>query len=184
MQNNNLPPENNHPQDDPSTEKMGKNMMIIAWVIALFSLTWIFGVWEEKQFNPNTSPQSQNAEGATQVTLIRNRYGHYVASGSINQRTVTFLVDTGATDVAVPGELQQELGLLRGRSHYVHTANGTTEAYSTVLDSLQIGEITLRDVPASIVPNMQGSEILLGMSVLKQVEFTQKGNELTLRQHY
>lgn len=184
IQNNSLLPGEYQLSEEPSTEKMGKNMMIIAWIIALFFLTYVFGMWEENQFNPNTSPQSRQAEGATQVTLVRNRYGHYVVSGGINQRSVTFLVDTGATDVAIPGELEQELGLLRGRAHYVQTANGTTEAFSTVIDSLAVGDIQLRDVPASIVPNMQGKEVLLGMSFLKQVEFTQKGNQLTLRQAY
>lgn len=181
-------PSNRPPHQEPSenqpngSETIGKNMMIIAWVIALSLLTWIFGSWEEKQYNPNQNIASSYKDGASTVSLTRNRWGHYVFDGEINQQRVTFLVDTGATEVAIPGELQKQLGLQAGRSKLVQTANGTTRAYSTELESLSIGNIKLRNVRASIVPNMEGQEILLGMSVLKQIEFTQKGNQLILKQ--
>jgi aspartyl protease family protein len=184
MQNDRQPPEDQNKPVDPATQKMGKNMMMIAWVIALVLLTYVFGAWEDKQTNPNQSPTSHVAKGVTEVSLLRNRYGHYVTNGSINQQPVTFLVDTGATTVAVPGGLQQSLGLISGSAHYTQTANGTTKAYSTTIYSLRIGDIQLFNVRASIVPNMEGEEILLGMSVLKQIEFSQKGNELLLRQHH
>ena len=52
----------------------------------------------------------------------------------------------------------------------------------TVIDHLQLGSISIRDVRSSIVPGMHQDEILLGMSVLKQLDFSQSGNELTIRQ--
>lgn len=172
------------PQNSPedNQQKLGKSMMIIAWIIAIVLLTWIFGAWEEKQFNPNASPDSLRLENETSVTLQRNRYGHYLVSGQVNQKNALFLLDTGATLVAVPGELQQRLGLIAGTAHMTNTANGTTKAYATTIDTLEIGDIVLTNVKASIVPNMRGEEILLGMSVLKQLEFSQKGSQLTLRQ--
>uniref|UniRef100_UPI00404847FD retroviral-like aspartic protease family protein n=1 Tax=Rheinheimera sp. TaxID=1869214 RepID=UPI00404847FD len=51
------------------------------------------------------------------------------------------------------------------------------------MDRLQLGDIVLTNIPASIVPNLGGTEILLGMSALKQLEFHQQGNQLTLIQH-
>ena len=162
--------------------KLGKNMMYFAWVIGLFLLTTFFGVWEEKQFNPNNAPKSLKTSESTEVSLLRNRFGHYVTSGEINNFPVTFLVDTGATNVAIPGELEQSLNLKRGRQHMVHTANGTAAAYLTTLESLKIGELELFNVRASITPGMGGQEILLGMSVLNQLEFSQKGRQLILRQ--
>lgn len=175
-------PEQNRLPDNNQT--VGKYMMAIAWIIAIVLLTWIFGVWEEKRVNPNSSPSSYQTQNAIEVTLQRNRYGHYLVSGSVNHREVLFILDTGATLVAVPGELQAELGLIAGRVHYSHTANGTTKAYATTIEHLAIGDIILHNVRASIIPNMQGKEILLGMSVLKQLEFSQKGDQLTLRQLY
>lgn len=169
---------------EPIAPKIGKNMMIIGWVIAMAVLTWRFGQWEESQMNPNSSPLSAKAQGSTQVTLLRNRQGHYVTSGKINQQPVTFLIDTGATTVAIPGELQHQLGLTRGNMHRSVTANGIAQAYSTVVEHIAIGDIELFNVRASILPNMPGKQILLGMSVLKEIEFTQKGDALTLRQEH
>ncbi len=167
---------------EPIAPKVGKNMMIMVWVIAMGLLTWFFGNWQDSQINPNQAPVSSIAGGVTQVTLMRNRQGHYVTSGSINHKAVTFLVDTGATTVAIPGGLQQTLGLNAGSMHRSITANGTAKAYATVIEQLAIGDIELFNVRASILPNMPGKRILLGMSVLKQIEFTQKGDQLTLRQ--
>lgn len=169
---------------EPIAPKIGKNMMLIAWVIGMGLLTWFFGNWEENQINPNSAPLTAKAGGVTQVTLMRNRQGHYVTSGTINQQEVTFLIDTGATTVAIPGGLQQALGLSAGAMHHSLTANGTTQAYATVVEHLAIGGIELFNVRASILPNMPGKQILLGMSVLREIEFTQKGDKLTLRQEH
>jgi len=167
-----------------NNQTIGKHMMVIAWILAIALLTLIFGVWDEKRTNPNSAPDSYRTQEAIEVTLQRNRYGHYLVSGSVNYKEALFILDTGATLVAVPGELQNELGLIAGNVHYSNTANGTAKAYSTVIDHLAIGDIILTNVRASIIPNMQGREILLGMSVLKQLEFSQKGDQLTLRQIY
>ena len=94
-----------------------------------------------------------------------------------------FLLDTGATDVAVPGALAQELGLEAGAPVSVNTANGRSTGYRTRLSELTLGDIRLQDVRALIVPGMDGDEVLLGMSALKQLEFTQRDGTLVLR-HY
>lgn len=156
--------------------------MFIAWGIGIGLFTWLFGSWEDKQLNPNQSPESFRSQGAAEVTLQRNRFGHYMATGKVNYQEALFMLDTGATYVAVPANLQKKLGLIAGQVHYTSTANGTSKAYTTIIDQLAIGEIELHNVRASILPGMQGEEILLGMSVLKQLEFSQKGDRLTLRQ--
>lgn len=166
----------------PETDKIGRNMMIIAWIIAIALATWFFGRMEDKQLNPNQSPSTINKQSSIIVELIRNKYGHYVASGLVDNKEVVFMLDTGATHVAIPGALERHLNLQRGQSYYVHTANGQAEVYATKIDKLEIGGIVLQNVKAAISPTMQGEEILLGMSVLKQLEFRQKGNKLTLVQ--
>ena len=170
-------------QQDPSgTETTGKWMTVIASVIGLAMATWFFGSLEEKQFNPNQSPNSFSENNQVKVELIRNRYGHYVTTGMIDGKEVIFMLDTGATNVAIPGALESYLNLERGRSYQVHTANGTAIAYATKIDYLRIGDIVLGNVRASISPSMEGEEILLGMAALKQLEFRQKGKLLTLIQ--
>jgi aspartyl protease family protein len=94
---------------------------------------------------------------------------------------VAFLLDTGASDVAIPAELADRLGLQRGHPVQYQTANGTVTAWRTHIDSVSIGPMVVKNVPASINPGMKDMEILLGMSVLKHVEFTQRGDTLILR---
>ncbi|MFN2327738.1 MAG: TIGR02281 family clan AA aspartic protease, partial [Chromatocurvus sp.] len=71
----------------------------------------------------------------------------------------------------------------RGRPFTTRTANGNTTSYATRLASVSIGNIELNNVEAGITPGLQMGEILLGMSFLRHVEFTQRGSTLTLRQY-
>jgi aspartyl protease family protein len=163
---------------------MGTAMQVLAWVSLLALLTLYFGDVLERQRNPNSDIATAVGEGGVrEVRLKRNRMGHYVSSGTINGEPVVFLLDTGATGVAIPERLARELALPRGRSFLTSTANGTTRSYQTRLDEVAIGDIRLENVDAAITPGLQMNEVLLGMSFLKYIEFTQRGNTLTLRQY-
>lgn len=175
--------DNKDNQPDDNVGGLGKTMTVITWVIAIGFATWFFAGLEEKQYNPNNSPASSSSQTSISVELIRNKYGHYVTNGKLDGKDVVFMLDTGATDIAIPGELEKRLNLTRGLAFQVHTANGMAIAYSTEIGYIQIGEIILRNVRASISPSMEGEEILLGMSALKRVEFRQKDDRLTLIQH-
>ena len=158
-------------------------MLVICFALALTALTVFFDAWIAAQNTPNTAPERVKlAAGALQVVLLRNRQGHYVSAGTINGRPVTFLLDTGATDVAVPAGIAKRLDLKHGARARVITAAGVVPVVSTTINQLTLGHILLNDVSASITPSMGGEMILLGMSALKQIEFTQRGNTLTLRQ--
>lgn len=169
-------------QDPTATPKLGKGMLYIAWVLVLGLITWGFQGWLENARNPNRQPASVTGAGGSEVRLLRNRYGHYHANGSINAQTVEFMLDTGATAVAVPGQLAQRLGLVRGPAMQVQTANGDATAYATRIDDLRLGDIELHNVRAHISPSMDGDQVLLGMSVLKHLDFSQQGDTLTLKQ--
>ena len=166
-----------------STKKLGMMFTAAAWILGFLLLALIFSKILEQQSNPNQSISTLQTADFQQVVLIRSRNGHYMFDGEINRHKVTFLVDTGATITAIPGELQQKLGLKAGPATSVSTANGITTAYLTRLDQLSIGEIELFDVNASIIPGMGVGEILLGMNVLKHFELVQRGNELIIRQY-
>ncbi len=159
-------------------------MMALACIVGLALLTMFFSGVEKRQYNPNQSPESRADATSSEVNLKRNRQGHYVASGLINFKEVEFLLDTGATDVVIPQRIARKLGLRRGRANRALTANGAVTVYDTNIDQLSIGDITLYNVRASINPAMRTPSILLGMSALKQVEFIQKGDSLTLRHVY
>jgi len=158
-------------------------LLVLAWSAGLFLATRYFGDWEQRQANPNTQISSQHGEGFIEVQLAGNGQGHFVADGQINGQAVHFLLDTGATDVAIPERLAGKLDLERGAPVTLSTANGRTQGYRTRLDTLQLGDIQLRDLRALVVPGLEGDQVLLGMSALKQLEFTQRGGTLLLRQN-
>jgi len=166
-----------------STKKLGMMFTVGAWLLGFILLALAFSKILERQNNPNQSVATLHNSEFQEVVLTRNRSGHYIFDGEINRRKVTFLVDTGATTTAIPGEMQRTLGLEAGPPISVSTANGITTAYLTRLDQLAIGEIELYDVKASIISGMGVDEILLGMNVLKHFELVQRGDKLIIRQY-
>lgn len=170
------------PEPSKPGKSAGRLMLIGFWVSVLALLAVIFENREEHLMNPNLRPASStDAGGEIEVVLQRNRKGHYVAGGRINNVRVTFLLDTGATDVVVPGQLAERIGLKGDSRGYAVTAAGTVPVSRTVLEHVQIGDIKLYRVNATINPHMEGDGVLLGMSALRHVEFTQRGDRLTLR---
>lgn len=169
-------------EDDP-TNKIGKIFVWLAWITAIGLLMFFFEDELEKQYNPNSQPQiSLNSSGQAEVILKQNRQGHYVTQGNINEASVTFLLDTGATQVSIPAHIADKLQLESYGSYSVQTANGKVTVYKTKIDQLSIGNLFLYNVAAHINPAMKNDEILLGMSALKQLDFQQTGKQLILRE--
>ncbi len=162
--------------------RIGQAMLFGAWVTGLVLLVWWFNQWWEWTSNPNPNPQThQIGGGGIEVVLKRNRAGHYVASGKINGEPVRFMIDTGATYVGLPLALAQRLRLPLGPAELHQTANGPTRAWLTRLDRVELGGLVMQGIRASVLPNMAGDEVLLGMSFLKSIELIQRGDTLILR---
>lgn len=162
--------------------RAGRVLLVLAWCAALFLATRFFGQWEERQQNPNVVVSSEQGEGFIEVKLASNVQGHFVASGQINGQPVNFMIDTGATDVSIPAGLADRLKLEQGFGVTLSTANGLSEGYRTRIQSLQLGDIVLHDVRALVAPGLHGDQVLLGMSALNKLEFTQRGGTMLLRQ--
>lgn len=170
--------------NDEQTKKTGKWMLALAWICALGLFTLFFDDQLQKQYNPNQQPESQRNSQQAEVRLKQNKMGHYVTNGIINGQNVIFLLDTGATNVSVPAHLGSALGLRAGYAHDVMTANGRIKVHSTRIDNLSVGDIELANVSANLNPGMSGNEILLGMSALKNLDFSQSNGWLILKQKY
>lgn len=174
---------NEHEQQAVEQRRLGGWMYIGFWILLFVFLSSLFGHWLDHERNPNQQVESHvNAGGVREVVLKRNRMGHYHVTGTINGHTVEFMLDTGATDIAIPSSVAQDLGLQRlGRMEF-NTANGVAEGYATRVREVRVGNIVLHDLAASINPHMSDDIVLLGMSFLKKIEFTQRDDTLILRQ--
>jgi aspartyl protease family protein len=168
-------------QADKQVSSMGAWMFGLAWVVIFVALIAYFSGFLDRKVNPNQSPSSVVTQAGVEVRLKQNAMGHYVTSGLINGRQVVFLLDTGATSVSVGAHLAQELSLIPRGQQMVQTANGNLMVATTTIDELKIGDITLQNVEANLNPGMRSDKILLGMSALRHLEWSQRGDMLTLR---
>lgn len=133
--------------------------------------------------------QHYRSGGATsdreKVVLAADPRGHFLVDGAVNGGRVRFILDTGATVVALPGVDANRLGIdyRKGRRGTINTANGTTTAWGIQLDTVKVGDIELRNVDAVVVES--GLEIaLLGMTFLNRVEMKRDGSMMTLIRRY
>jgi aspartyl protease family protein len=162
--------------------RTGITMTVIAWLIFLAILFGLFDYIFSQRSNPNQNIVTTVDGMQKEITLQRNAYGQYVSNGTINGYKVTFLLDTGATEIAIPESVASRIGLSKEQRFLVKTANGNVIAYRTRLANVAIGDIMRYDLNATILTNMAGEEVLLGMNFLKHFEITQKGRSLTIRQ--
>lgn len=168
-------------QQEPHN-RLGRSMIWFSMLAGLALLTWFFSEIVDHRNNPNRNVTGVVFEGgAVEVSLQQNAGGHYVANGFINGHEVAFLVDTGATNVALPGQLAKSMNLENLGPVSMSTANGVTNGYMTRLDELRLGPIVVRDVRAVVAPNME-MEVLLGMTVLRDLDWQQRGDQLILHQ--
>ena len=121
------------------------------------------------------------AGGVPELVVRQGSGGHYVVSGKVNGVDVDFLLDTGATNVALPHALALRLGLERGVPVQIRTASDIVPGYLVTLDRVELGPLSLRRVRAVVTERMIGDEVLLGMSFLRHFELSQRGRILTVR---
>lgn len=158
---------------------MGRGMLWIFWIGILAGGTWFFSGGEDRREHPNRNPESRVTDTFAEVRLESNRAGHYLADGYIDGQAVTFLLDTGATAVVIPGDVADRIGLARGQRIPVQTASGRDHAFLTRIDSLELGSISLRNVDGAIAPGLENT-VLLGMSALSRMEMNQRDGILIL----
>lgn len=123
--------------------------------------------------------------GGSQIVLAAGRGGHFFTLGSINGRSVNFVVDTGATLVAMSAAEAKRIGLKyeHGQPGYSSTANGVVRAYRIKLNSVRIGDVELQNVEASV---SEGSMpyVLLGNSFLSRFQMKRENDTMTLVKRY
>lgn len=119
------------------------------------------------------------------AVLAAGAGGHFFAEGQVNGGSVRFLVDTGASAIALPAGDARRLGIdyLKGRRGVTETAAGPTTMYIVRLDTVRVGGIELRAVDAIVIE--QGLSVaLLGMTFLNRVEMKREGTTMTLTRRF
>ena len=122
----------------------------------------------------------------SEVSIPADNLGQYRIRGAINNHYVDFLVDTGASVVALSSAQADALGInyKQGQRGSVQTAQGNAESYFMDLQKVTVAGITAHNVQAAIISGNYPVDILLGMSFLKQVSIRENGGVMTLVQNY
>lgn len=113
--------------------------------------------------------------------------GMYSTTGFINGSPVNFLIDTGATWIAMNANQARSLGInfrYIGKRGAASTANGVVTVYRVVLDKVKVGEIVLTNVEAGVLEGNSPREVLLGNSFLNRVEMQRQGQVMLLKQKF
>ncbi|MEM7401677.1 MAG: TIGR02281 family clan AA aspartic protease [Pseudomonadota bacterium] len=121
------------------------------------------------------------------VHIYRDGNGMFKTTGSINGYTVDFLVDTGASVIALNSAMAKRLGLqykLKGEQTVVVTASGKEHAYSISLDQVKVGEIMLRNIRGVVIEGNDPDTPLLGMSFLGRLNIKNEGQQMSLEEKF
>lgn len=121
----------------------------------------------------------------SQIVLTAGSGGHFITLGSINGRSTQFMVDTGATSVALGADDARRMGIdfEKGQRISGSTANGTITAYRVRLASIRIQDVEVRDVEAAVVPAGM-PHVLLGNSFLTRFQMKRENDTLTLTRRF
>ena len=131
-------------------------------------------------------PQAHSATYSDSVEVPRDAMGHFRVEGRIDGRSLDFMIDTGASVIALTADDAAQLGIHPAESDYrvlLRTANGTVRAAPTTLDMVEVGDIALHNVAAVVMPDGALSENLLGMSFLSRLHhFDYSDGKMVLEQ--
>jgi clan AA aspartic protease (TIGR02281 family) len=112
------------------------------------------------------------------VVLDRTRDGHYYLTGTINGHEVVFMVDTGASTVAIGDSLARQLDLGTCRPRQYATAAGNVSGCEAIAGQVEVAGLRLPDVRVAVLPG--GDTVLLGMNVLRHFRIEQQGRQMRL----
>ena len=123
--------------------------------------------------------------GGSRVVLSADSRGHFMTQGAINGRPVTFMLDTGATAIALSADDAQRIGLdySKGQRVLMNTANGTATGYKLRLQSVRVGDVEVYDIDAIVSP--QGMPyVLLGNSFINRFSMRRDADQMVLEKRY
>ena len=123
--------------------------------------------------------------GGSRIVLPADSRGHFMTQGAINGRPVTFMLDTGATAIALSADDAQRIGLdySKGQRVLMNTANGTTTGYRLRLQSVRVGDVEVYDIDA-IVSQQAMPFVLLGNSFINRFSMRRDADQMVLEKRF
>ncbi len=132
------------------------------------------------------APSAASASGGAERLVVRpDSRGHLFADGAINGTKMRFMVDTGATLVAISAADAQRAGIdyRKGQRGISHTANGPVATWTVMFATVRVGDMVLHNVEGAVLENGLTTP-LLGMSALKRIEMRPESGYFVLRKRY
>ncbi|MFW2372097.1 MAG: retropepsin-like aspartic protease family protein [Gammaproteobacteria bacterium] len=158
-------------------------------VVSADSKTAVFEIDGKKNTYPlgNSITMSYQKRKSVKEQIFVNSYGMYKTHGSINGQSVRFLVDTGATSVAMSEPAAKRLGIpyrLDGQPTRTSTASGVAKAWRIKLKTITVGSLKQSQIDAVVIEGNHPSEILLGMTFLGRLKVEKEAGVMILEQKY
>ncbi|TFZ00041.1 TIGR02281 family clan AA aspartic protease [Ramlibacter rhizophilus] len=134
---------------------------------------------------PASVGQGAGGPRGHRIVLTAGTHGHFTGVAAVNGRAIPFLLDTGASTVALGAPDAERAGLnyRAGRPVRVNTANGATQGWFLKLSSLRIGEVEAYEVDAIVVPHPM-PHMLLGNSFLTRFSMKRENEQMVLERRY
>ncbi|MGI4778300.1 MAG: retropepsin-like aspartic protease family protein [Janthinobacterium lividum] len=134
---------------------------------------------------PISVGNSSGSGDGTRIVLSAGSGGHFTTQGTINGRAVTFMLDTGATTVALSAADAERLGLAykNGAPVQINTANGTVVGYRVQLDSVRVGDVVVSGVDAVVSPQSM-PYVLLGNSFINRFSLRRDSDQMVLEKRF
>jgi aspartyl protease family protein len=168
---------------------------VIGWALRWVSVCWVIALLctgiaklgpellREHAATPGTAaPVTASGPPTNILVYTANEQGHVILDAAVNGATVRLLVDTGASLVTLTRQDARVAGIAPGElvySHRVTTANGAVRMAPVTLREIRIGQLSLYDVPAAVLENLNIS--LLGMSFLARLQgYEMRDGRLTI----
>ena len=155
---------------------------LLALAVAVIAPRYLAPAKNNAAVIAKAAPETPNART---MSISRGPDGHFRVDGRVDGRRFNFMVDTGASAIALREGDAARLGIHPARREYtarISTANGVVMAAPVELGRVEVGEVIVRNVAAMVLPDEALGENLLGMSFLGQVHWQYQSGKLVLEQ--
>ena len=155
---------------------------LLAFAVAAFAPRYLTHPQENAAAIAKTIPETPNSRA---ISISRGSNGHFWVDGRVDGRRINFMVDTGASSIALREGDAARIGIHPARREYtarISTANGVIMAAPIEIGRVEVGDVIVRNVAAMVLPDEALGENLLGMSFLGQVHWQYQSGKLVLEQ--